>query len=140
MNHLNINDIVNIQQEKMKLKNHSFEVILSDCFRRIKKQASMFPNNTFCFYDVPEFMLGYPLYKMEDCIKYLMTNIANSGFKVEYMFPRILIISWKPLPSLTYENSNSKKEEKTTKKKKNDCKPKSNSKSKSGKFILNLDI
>jgi hypothetical protein len=134
MNYLNINDIKTIQEEKNKNKTVAFEHILSQCFTRIKKQASMFPTNTFCFYDVPEFILGYPLYKMEDCIKYLMAHIENNGFNVKYIFPRVLIISWSPLPSIEYQPPKMVQ-------KPSPPPPKRGARKKetTGKFILNLD-
>lgn len=133
MNYLNINDIKTIQEEKNKNKTVAFEHILSQCFTRIKKQASMFPTNTFCFYDVPEFILGYPLYKMEDCIKYLMAHIENNGFNVKYIFPRVLIISWSPLPSIEYHPP------KMVQKPSPPPKKGTSKKETTGKFILNLD-
>jgi len=138
MNYLNINDIKNIQEEKNKNKTIAFEHILSQCFTRIKKQATMFPTNTFCFYDVPEFILGYPLYKMEDCIKYLMAHIENNGFNVKYIFPRVLIISWTPLPSIEYQPKLVQKPNPVvpSKRGKNSVPSK---KETTGKFILNLD-
>ena len=91
---MNIKDIHAIQERRLKRQMESFEIILSNCFKQIRKQVEMFPSKMFFYFDVPEFMLGYPLYKLEDCLMFLVENIKNNGYQVQYIFPRILLISW----------------------------------------------
>ena len=39
-------------------------------------------------------MIGYPPYKIHDCIRYLMYQLSNAGFTVSYIFPKAINVSW----------------------------------------------
>jgi hypothetical protein len=99
---LSVKEIHAIQQRKLKRQTESFELILSSCFRQIKKQVEILPQQPFYYFDVPEFILGYPLYKLEDCLGFLINNIKRNGYQVQYIFPRILLISWSAPKLLEY--------------------------------------
>ena len=152
---LSVKEIHAIQQRKLKRQTESFELILSNCFRQIKKQVEILPQQPFYYFDVPEFMLGYPLYKLEDCLGFLINNIKMNGYQVQYIFPRILLISWSAPKLLEYRgdaNINSSNGGGTTKgvsinsgnsrvanKKSGNTIKSSKINPKTGKFILNLN-
>jgi hypothetical protein len=69
-----------------------FEKTLEACSSFIKKHADK--NATVCFYVVPEFLIGYPLYDINECITYIKDKLEKSGYLTKYYFPRILYISW----------------------------------------------
>jgi hypothetical protein len=46
-------------------------------------------------YDVPEWHPGCPRFDVKDCILYVVWNLRHSGFKVHYVSPNRLLISWK---------------------------------------------
>jgi hypothetical protein len=94
MSYLNIKDIEAIKKKKEHRQNESFEVILDACFKQIRKRVEIFPEESVMFFDVPDFMLGYPLYKLEDCLKYVIDKLIRNGYHVKYIFPRVLCISW----------------------------------------------
>ena len=54
---------------------------------------------TEILFEVPEFIIGRPVYKLNDCIEFVQKQLVNKGFKVRYFFPRVLYISW-DVPSL----------------------------------------
>jgi hypothetical protein len=47
------------------------------------------------FYDVPDWQPGCPRFDVKDCILYIVWNLRQSGFKVLYVSPNRLLISWK---------------------------------------------
>ena len=49
----------------------------------------------FCWFVVPEMMLGVPKYNHSDCIAYLVDKLQHNGFAVKYTHPNLLLISWK---------------------------------------------
>lgn len=60
------------------------------------RTAAQLPNSTqMTYYDVPEWQPGCPRYDVKDCILYIVWNLRNSGFRVIYMSPNRLVISWK---------------------------------------------
>jgi hypothetical protein len=51
-------------------------------------------NEQFCWYLVPEIIIGIPKFDQGACIAYLMDKLKNSGFNVRYIHPNLLFISW----------------------------------------------
>lgn len=59
------------------------------------KAASMLPNSPqMTYFDVPEWQPGCPRFDVKDCILYIAWNLRHAGFKVLYVTPNRLIISW----------------------------------------------
>jgi hypothetical protein len=46
-------------------------------------------------FDIPEWQPGCPRFDVKDCILYIVWNLRHSGFKVLYVSPNRLLISWK---------------------------------------------
>jgi uncharacterized protein (DUF302 family) len=87
-------DLIKIQEEKKKLKEKTYKKILE----RIEKKISIASNGDFyyTYYEVPELILGLPLYSVKDCILYVKKKLEHNGFKVIISEPNTLIISWNP--------------------------------------------
>lgn len=92
MKSLNILELHRTINEKKSLKNEVFEKLLSRCHRRIEMMAEN--QKVKCFFEVPEFVVGYPLYDVTKCIEYMLDALKKNGFLVKYYFPKILYISW----------------------------------------------
>lgn len=59
------------------------------------KAASMLPNSPqMTYFDIPEWQPGCPRFDVKDCILYIAWNLRHAGFKVLYVSPNRLIISW----------------------------------------------
>lgn len=87
-------DLIKSQEEKKKLKENTYKKILE----RIEKKISIASNSDFYFtyYEVPELLLGLPLYSVKDCIIYVTKKLEKNGFKVNFYEPNVLLISWQP--------------------------------------------
>lgn len=92
MKHMNVRDLTTSMQSRQARRNLCFDKVLEQCFTYVKKHADK--NKLFCFYEVPEFQLGYPLYDLNECITYVVKKLESNDFLVRYFFPRILYISW----------------------------------------------
>ena len=69
--------------------------ILSAVHERIRF-VSRNPNaDQMTAYDFPEWHPGCPRFDVKDCILYVAWNLRHSGFKVLYVSPNRLLISWK---------------------------------------------
>ena len=74
-------------------KNTTFREILEMCMKRVKKCA--YNRQYRCVFEVPEFMLGCPLYDVNDAIQFVINALKEEcGMHVRYFFPRLLYISW----------------------------------------------
>lgn len=73
-------------------KNECYEKVLDLCHKRIKAAAEY--RQMRCLIEVPEFVVGFPLYNIGDCMKFVISSLRENGFLVRYHFPKILYISW----------------------------------------------
>jgi hypothetical protein len=48
----------------------------------------------FCWFVVPEMIIGVPKYDQASCIAYLMDKLKENGFNIRYIHPNTLFISW----------------------------------------------
>ena len=89
---ININDLYNTQKNRQINKMNCFKKILQKCYNRIKTVAQK--SETFCFYLVPEFSIGIPLYNVYQCANFIIDSLKQSGFNILYIRPNLLYISW----------------------------------------------
>lgn len=92
MKALCVKDIAKTFEKKSERKKQCFEKIMELCYKRIEKCVGM--NAYACFYLVPEFVLGYPIYNLNEAVAYVLQQLQKNGFLVKYFFPRSLHISW----------------------------------------------
>lgn len=71
-----------------------FKKILNRVHVRIKTTAKQYINDKFCWFVVPETIIGVPKYDQAGCIAYIMDSLQSNGFAVRYIHPNTLFISW----------------------------------------------
>jgi len=81
--------------KKQKKKNKTKEKVFKKVYERIEKKIEMSSNNDYyqCMYEIPEFMIGIPLYNLKDCIKYVDKKLSKNGFKRRWSQNQV-IINW----------------------------------------------
>lgn len=72
-----------------------YNKLLNRIHVRIKTTARQKTDEQFCWYVVPEIMIGVPKYDQGGCIAYLVDKLKENGFAVNYIHPNTLMISWK---------------------------------------------
>ena len=90
---LNIDELNNSIKKKETQKNLIYDNILKKCHHKIKKTSEA-SSHGHCFYIIPEYIYGYPLYNFKACIIYLFKTLIKNGFDVKYTHPNLLYISW----------------------------------------------
>tara|TARA_B000000532_G_C18873055_1_gene409348 strand:+ start:714 stop:1142 length:429 start_codon:yes stop_codon:yes gene_type:complete len=85
-----------------------YDSILKKCHSRILYNSGL--QRTYCFYQIPEFVIGVPLYDVIELRKYIMNSLKTNGFELLYIEPNWLFIQWnvKGAKSLTKNNNPSK--------------------------------
>jgi hypothetical protein len=61
---------------------------------KIKLTSRQLTNNQFCWFIVPEVMIGIPKYDHGNCTAYIIDKLQDNGFVVKYTHPNLLFISW----------------------------------------------
>lgn len=90
---INIDELNNSIKQKENNKNKIYDEVLKKCHYKIKLTAKN--SQSFCFYIIPEYIYGFPLYNFKACIIYIFKTLSYNGFEVKYTHPNLLYISWK---------------------------------------------
>lgn len=91
---------INIDELYEKKKQHDlnklelFRKILNRIHVRIKTVARQSINEKWCWFVVPETIIGVPKYDQAGCIAFIMDTLDKNGFAVRYFHPNTLLISW----------------------------------------------
>jgi len=91
---LNIDDLHQKDQEKTTRKFEVYQKILEKCHNKITSTSRHSNNMGFCFYNVPKYIFGIPLYDIKSCVMFLVSALVKNGFDVKYTHPNLLFISW----------------------------------------------
>lgn len=96
------------QQEKEDNRMLLYNRILKRVFTRIKLAVDN--SESYCFFQLPEFIPGFPIYNMTECLFYIQNYLTSKGFEHKYCNDLIVFITWKPKEkSLKLENLNKNK-------------------------------
>lgn len=90
---INVFDIQKKQHNKDKFRCHIFERILERCYIKIKGASDN--EHSYCFFQVPEYIPGEPLYNLTKCVVFILKKLRNNGFTCKYCHPFLIFVSWK---------------------------------------------
>lgn len=91
---LNIDELYEKKRQYDLGKLALFNKILNRIHVRIKNTSRQKIDEQFCWFVVPEIIIGVPKYDQAACIAYLIDKLKNNGFNVRYIHPNTLFISW----------------------------------------------
>ena len=95
------NEKINIDELYEKKKKYDlskleiFNKLLNRVHTKIKITSRQRLNTQYCWFAVPEVMIGVPKYDQGACISYIMDKLIDNGFLVKYIHPNVILISWK---------------------------------------------
>ena len=92
---LNLDDLYIRSRELYVNRLKTYHKISNRDHKKIKLTSRQKNNDLFCFFVVPEFLVGIPTYDIFTCITYLIEQLTKNGFEVKYTHPNLLFISWK---------------------------------------------
>ena len=91
---------INLDELYEKKKQHdisttnNYKTILNRIHNRIKTTSRQQIGEQYCWFVVPEMMIGVPKYDQAKCISYVIDKLQTNGFCVRYTHPNLLFISW----------------------------------------------
>ena len=94
------NEKINLDELYERKKQHdisttnNYNKILNRIHNKIKTTSRLQLTEQYCWFLVPEMMLGVPRYNLATCIAYVIDKLQNNGFKIRYTHPNMLFISW----------------------------------------------
>tara|TARA_A100001015_G_scaffold138104_1_gene153102 strand:- start:13 stop:480 length:468 start_codon:yes stop_codon:yes gene_type:complete len=105
----------NLQKEiddKINKRDAIYNTILQRCNAKIMTATKNL--DTFCFFVLPEFLIGIPIFNAVTCREYVIDALENGGFNTRYTHPNLLYISWeKKKPQKKQKSTNSKSKSKS---------------------------
>jgi hypothetical protein len=98
-NFQDFSDKINIDElyEKKRIKDlqrlELYKKILNRVHVKIKTTSKINSDN-FCWFVVPETIIGVPRYDQPACIAFIMNHLQQNEFQVRYFHPNTILISW----------------------------------------------
>ena len=92
---INMDDLYEHKQQKDMEVLSTFNKILSRIHTKVKTISRQQGNPQFCWYIIPERLIGVPTYDSPGCAAYLISKLRDNGFVVRYTHPNLLFVSWK---------------------------------------------
>jgi hypothetical protein len=92
---LNLDELYEQKKQEDLAKLYTFNRILTRVHEKIKVASRQKNSQQFCWYLVPEMLVGVPNYDKNACITYIISKLEENDFIVRYTHPNLLFISWK---------------------------------------------
>lgn len=92
---INIDDLYERKQSRDLNKINIYRKILNQVHKKIKLTSRQNVDVQCCWYVFPEIILGVPGYNQANCVSYVMNELKENGFALQYTNPNLLFVSWK---------------------------------------------
>jgi hypothetical protein len=79
-----------VEQNRIKI----YQKILNRVHTKIKTTSRQRIAEQYCFFIIPEFLVGTPRYDSAACTAYIIDKLQDNGFNTKYTHPNFLFISW----------------------------------------------
>jgi hypothetical protein len=91
---INIDELYDKKQNRDLNTLDTYNKILSRIHNKIKYISKQTVNEKFCWYVIPEVVLGVPKFDHTSCTAYIIHKLRENGFIVKYTHPNLIFISW----------------------------------------------
>ncbi len=91
---INLDDLYERKQQQDLNTLSLYNRILARVHNRIKTVSRQQTKEQYCWYLMPETMIGIPRYDHGACTAYIIDQLKENGFVVKYTHPNLLLISW----------------------------------------------
>jgi hypothetical protein len=91
---LNIDELYETKKKNNLTRLDIYNKLLIKVHNRIKTASRLKINENFCTYVMPEVLIGYPNYNVEECLLFIIDKLQTDGFLTRYIHPNLLMISW----------------------------------------------
>ena len=92
---LNLDELYEKKQQHDLNTLNIYNKILNRIHSRIKIVSRQNISSQFCWFVIPEMIIGVPKYDHGACTAYIIDKLTENGFVIRYTHPNLLFISWK---------------------------------------------
>ena len=91
---VNLDDLYERKKQKDLNTLSIYKKILARIHNRINMTSRQHVDIQFCWFLIPEMMIGVPNYDHGACVAYCIDQLRDNGFKIKYTHPNLILISW----------------------------------------------
>ena len=91
---INMEELFECEENTKNQKKQIYLKILNRVHKKVLTTSRLRNANKYCFFVIPEVMLGVPKYDIEQCKGFIFNNLIDNGFEIKYTHPNLLFISW----------------------------------------------
>ena len=91
---INIDELYETKKKNNLTRLDIYNKLLIKIHNRIKTASRIKTNENFCTFIMPEVLIGYPNYNLEECLVFIIDKLQTDGFLTRYVHPNLLMISW----------------------------------------------
>ena len=92
---ISLDDLYDKKQQHDLSKLNVFNKLLNRIHSKIQLTSRQKIDEQFCWFVIPEIMIGVPKYDAASCIAYIYEKLRDNGFYVKYYHPNLIFICWK---------------------------------------------
>tara|TARA_B100000902_G_C27095957_1_gene806280 strand:- start:250 stop:840 length:591 start_codon:yes stop_codon:yes gene_type:complete len=92
---VNLDDLYEKKKQQDLSTLSTYNKILNRIHNKIKTISRQHAQHQYCWYLIPEMMIGVPKYDHGACIAFCIDKLRENGFMIRYTHPNLLLISWK---------------------------------------------
>ena len=92
---LNLEELYDKKKTYDLSKLSTYNKILNRIHEKIMITSRQKIDTQFCWYVIPEVILGVATYDRASCISYILEELTNNDFVVRYTHPNLIFVSWK---------------------------------------------
>ena len=89
---INILELHRTINERKERQTECYQRVLYLCHQKIRFVTEL--KELRCFFNIPEYVVGFPIMDIDSCTKYIISSLNADGFLVYRVAPRTLYISW----------------------------------------------
>ena len=91
---INLDDLYEKKQQQDLNTLALYNRVLGRIHNRIKTVSRQQAKEQYCWYVIPETIIGVPKYDYGACTAYIIDQLKENGFEVKYTHPNLLLVSW----------------------------------------------
>ena len=92
MSQIDMKELYSTINEKTLKRMELYDSILKKCHSRILYNSGI--QRSYCFYQIPEFVIGIPLYDVSELKNYITNSLKTNGFEIMNIEPNWVFIYW----------------------------------------------
>ena len=109
MSQLNITELYTVAKKKELEKYKLFDSVLKKCHKKIKSHANN--KKIECYYNIPQFVFGEPLYNIDELKDYIIKSLKMNGLHIKGLENYWIYINWDITKPEVKENKKIKKKD-----------------------------